>query len=313
MARPAAAAIERHGAAEEASGRDAAQDEVGVGHGGLDAAARVAHGPGIGARALRPQRQGAARVDPRDGAAARADLRDVDDRDAQGVAVHVVLVGGPDEAVLDNGAFGGGATHVEGDEMIGAQRPCQARAADRARGRTRLDGVHGLGRGSGEREGPSVRLGNEELAPKPSCGQPLFEVAKIPIHGGPDIRVHHRGTGALVLAPFLGDVVREGDGGAGQRLRDQLGGAPLVRWVAEREEEADGHRLDTLFGEAPGGGANGTPRRGEPGPPRARSGAPVPPGTGHAAPAPSAGGRARRTCAGNCRGRSPARPGTRRW
>ena len=65
-------------AARERSGRDVAERDVGVRDGRLRAAASVAGGARIGARAQRPDVQPPGRVQPRDAAAARAHLRDVD-------------------------------------------------------------------------------------------------------------------------------------------------------------------------------------------------------------------------------------------
>ncbi len=131
---------------------------------GSVAAEPVADRARLGARALRPERERAARVDPRDGAAARADLLDVDHRDAERPAVHVVLVGGLDEPALDDRALRRRPAHVERDQPVEAERLREARAADGARGRPRLDRVHRLGARGLERERAAVRLRDEELA-----------------------------------------------------------------------------------------------------------------------------------------------------
>jgi hypothetical protein len=72
--------VELHPAAEEEVGVDAAEHDVGVGGGGLAAAAAVAGRAGHGAGALRPDAQQPALVDPGDRAAAGADGADVDHR-----------------------------------------------------------------------------------------------------------------------------------------------------------------------------------------------------------------------------------------
>ena len=216
MARAAAAAIERHRAAEEAGGVDAAEHDVGVGHGGLGAAARVAHGAGIGARALRAEGERAARVDPGDGAAAGAHLLDVDHRDAQRVAVHVVLVRGLDEAAVDDGALRGRAAHVERDEPVRAEDSREARAARGARRRPRLHRVHGLRPGRLEREGPAIGLRDEHLAAEAAPAEGPAERAEVAVHDGPDVGVDDGGARPLVLPPLLRDPMRRRDGGAGQ-------------------------------------------------------------------------------------------------
>ena len=65
--------------AEEVVGVQQPEHEVGVGDRRPGAAAAVTDGPGVGARALGPDAQGAGlRVDPRQAAAAGADRLDVD-------------------------------------------------------------------------------------------------------------------------------------------------------------------------------------------------------------------------------------------
>ena len=92
--RPGAALLDRPGgafdvepdlAAEEVRRIEPAEDDVRVGHGGLDAAAAIADRAGIGARTLRPHAQEPARVDPRDRAAAGPDLDEIDDGRPHGI------------------------------------------------------------------------------------------------------------------------------------------------------------------------------------------------------------------------------------
>ena len=75
-ARPARA--ERHAPVEELRGAQPPEHDVGVGHRRLVAAAPVAGRARLGARALRPDAQRAARVDPGDAAAAGADRLDLE-------------------------------------------------------------------------------------------------------------------------------------------------------------------------------------------------------------------------------------------
>ena len=93
----------------------------GVRDGGLRAAAAVADGPGLRARALGPDLQGAHLIDPGDAAAARADLHRVDDGEHHGMAArvpaYVVAVAELGLAVLDEVGLGSGAAHIEGDDV----------------------------------------------------------------------------------------------------------------------------------------------------------------------------------------------------
>ncbi len=241
--------LERHRAPEEADGVDAAEHDVGVGHRGLGAAARVAHGAGIGARAPRTEGERAPRVDPGDGPAAGAHLLDVDHRDAHRVAVHVVLVRGLDEAAVDDGALRRRAAHVERDEPVRAEDSREARAARGARRRPRLHRVHGLRPGRLERERAAIGLRDEHLAAEAASAERPAERAEVAVHDGPDIGVDDGGARPLVLPPLLRDPMRRRDEGAGQLAGDDLGGALLVGRVAIREEEDHRHGLDALGGE----------------------------------------------------------------
>ena len=127
--------VETHLAAEEVIRIEAVQDEVRVGDGGLGPALSVAGRGRIGAGALRADPQHAARIHPRDGAAARADLDQIDHRGADGIAgalgavlgprrgADLVLLGDAGGAVLDESGLGGGAAHVERQDVGESRGP----------------------------------------------------------------------------------------------------------------------------------------------------------------------------------------------
>ena len=108
----------RHLAAEEVVRIQPAEHEVGVRHCRRASAPAVAGGAGLGARALGPHLEGAARVDPRDAAAACADGGDVDHRHQHRVAADPgIPCGGFVVVAVDHDAdVGAGAAHVEGDK-----------------------------------------------------------------------------------------------------------------------------------------------------------------------------------------------------
>ena len=117
-------------AAGEVAGIDAAQHDVGIGHGGLGAAAAVARRAGLGAGALRADIDARQRIDRGDRAAAGADLDHLDHRDAQRQAAALEEAVLPRDlegarmlrlAVVDQADLGGGAAHVE------ATGPCRGR------------------------------------------------------------------------------------------------------------------------------------------------------------------------------------------
>ena len=78
IASRASACVERHAAAEQAARREPAEHEVGVGDGGLCAAAAVAGRARLRARALRADLHQPVAVEPGDRAAAGADRVDVE-------------------------------------------------------------------------------------------------------------------------------------------------------------------------------------------------------------------------------------------
>ena len=122
--------VEAHLAPKEAFGVEVAEDEVGVGDGGIGAACAVAGRTGGRASTVGADAQAATIVHPSDAAATSADLKEVDDGHLDGMAgalepaaslaagtADLVVGGDGDLAALDEAGLGGGATHVEGDEV----------------------------------------------------------------------------------------------------------------------------------------------------------------------------------------------------
>ena len=132
-AAPRAVRVELHRAAEEIVRVEPAEHHVGVGDGRLGAAAAIADRAGIGARALRADLQRADVVDPGDRAAAGADLDHVDHRQhhrmAAGIAADVIAGRQRRLALADQARLGGGAAHVEGDDV--GDSPAPGRPAPR--------------------------------------------------------------------------------------------------------------------------------------------------------------------------------------
>ena len=98
--------------------RQVAEDDVGVGDRGLGAALAVGGGAGVGAGGLRADAQRLGQLGHvRDRAAAGADRADVDAGGADGEVADLGLAADPRGEVLDEGDVGGGAAHVEGDQV----------------------------------------------------------------------------------------------------------------------------------------------------------------------------------------------------
>src|SRR5213076_1136380 len=114
-----------------------------------------------------------------DRSATRAHLLDVDDWDAQRTAVDVILVGRPDEPVIDDRALRGRPAHVERDEAIEAEHAREARTPNGARRRPRLDRVHGLLARGLERERAAVRLRDQHLSLEAAADKPPSELTEV--------------------------------------------------------------------------------------------------------------------------------------
>ena len=93
-----------------------AQHQIGVAHRGPIAPAGIAGGPGVGAGALRPDREGTV-VEPGDGAAARPDGLHRDHGLAQGSVSQRAVARNLRLAVEHEADVGGGTAHVEADGM----------------------------------------------------------------------------------------------------------------------------------------------------------------------------------------------------
>ena len=154
--------VERHRAAEEEAGVEIAEHEVGVGQRRPGAAAAVAGRTRIGAGAARADAQQAAIVDLGDAAAAGADLDHVDDGDADRQAAALAeLVHARDfhavaldrRAAAHERALGGGAAHVEGEQVGQVERCGRDR---RSSGRRRPGPIRARAPGSAAPYRPSA-------------------------------------------------------------------------------------------------------------------------------------------------------------
>ena len=207
---------------------DQAQHDVGIGHGRPVVAEAVAGRARHGAGRLRPDLQQPALVDARERAAAGADLGDVDRRHLQHVAAgldeaarrrdavaELVFRRHAGPAVLDDHGLGGGAAHVEHDEVGLAARGTQARRADHAAGRPRGHHEHRLLAGRLRRQHAAVGGDHADRRGDADRAQPRLQVLQIAAHGDQQIGVHHRRAGALV---FLA-LGQHGVGGRHQQAR----------------------------------------------------------------------------------------------
>ena len=247
------AAVQRHGAAEEVAGVEVAEHQVGVGHRRPLAAAPVARGAGLGARALRAHLGQAHAVDVRDRAAAGADLDELDDRhqERQPAAAleapharHLELARDLRLAVVDEADLGGGAAHVEGEHAGGAGG---ARVVRGGRGAAGRSGLHQPDRDLARRldgAGAAAREHQQELAGEALGAQLLAQRAEVALHHAEDVGVGDRGGGALVLADLARDHGRQRHAQPGRALPQPSRHRLLVGGIAVGVEQRDGDGLD---------------------------------------------------------------------
>ena len=125
---------------------------------GRRAAAAVAGGTRIGAGRARADAQHAAFVDPHDRSAAGADRVDVEKRNADRQAVDMKFLGQLRHSTGHHAHVRGRAADVERDDVAVAGATRLAHGADHARGRTRQQGIYGVGAHGLRRQPPTIRL-----------------------------------------------------------------------------------------------------------------------------------------------------------
>ena len=234
---------------------EVAEQQVAVGHRGLGPAAAVADGAGVGAGAPGADAQGPSAVHPGDGAAAGGHLGEIDDRHADRVAgaVHPAVGAGAAAdlvlrrrlvlAVADQARLGGGAAHVEGNEVGAAGLPGHQRCRDDAGRRARFDG-HGRHRhGLGSLQDAAVRCHHVERRQLLGTRGP-FQALQIRREDRADVGAHGRGAGALVLLDLGQHLAGEVDRDAGQGGAQASAQPALVVGIEEAEEQRDGDGLD---------------------------------------------------------------------
>ena len=169
---PGRLGVERDAAGQGRVGCEPAEQQVGVGDGGLGAAAPVAGGAGVGAGRARADPQRPARVSPADRAAAGTDRVNVDHRQLDDAAADPPRVGPPHLPVLDHADVARGAAHVEAEGVAVAAGAGQQRGADRAAGRAGEDAP-----GAGPRRLGGARRRRRRTASQPVSGSPAAAAA----------------------------------------------------------------------------------------------------------------------------------------
>ena len=249
----------------ERPGRDVAEDDVGVGHRRLLAAAPVAGGPRRGARAPRPDLQRPGGIEPGQAAAPRSDLCDVDRRDPDQLAAaaeeaaargelgaDLVLLAPRDAAVLDQRRLRRRTAHVERDRVVEPERLGEPERGDDAGRRAGLEGVDRADRRVGGRHHAPGGLHDLEWRRACEVGDARADVVEVAGHQRPDVRVHGRRRGALVLLLLAQDLGGERDRHVRQLRPQHLAQQPLVLGIEVGVEKADGNRFQIGRPKLPG-------------------------------------------------------------
>ena len=233
-------AVERHGAAEEPGRAEPAEDEVGVGVGRLFAAALVGRRTRVGAHALRPVAQAAARVDPGDAAAAGADGDDLDRGEHDRVAeLDRPLVGDAHLTAVHQRDVGAGAAHVEADGVVeaalageeGAGHGPRCRAGDGDAGGVAGDRLRGHDAAAG--------VEDEDVAFVLAIAQAVGEIRQVAADDRRQAGVDDRRAEALVLEDLGQDLVGGADEDARRLLLHDRLHARLVLAVHVGVDEGD--------------------------------------------------------------------------
>ena len=174
--------VEAHCSAEEVVGVQVAEDEVGVAERRLRSPLRVAGGARGGSGALRTDPDGSPGIRLRDAATPRADLDHVDDRGAhRQPAPRLELVRSRDlervdlhrRALTHQRPFGGGASHVEGEQVRQGEGAAVDGRHPGAGCGARFDDAHGKAAGEGWGQGAAARAHHVETTAKAEPGEPL--------------------------------------------------------------------------------------------------------------------------------------------
>ena len=154
-------------------------------------------------------------------AAAGADLDQLDggDADRQPAALDEALlprrleaVGGERLAAVDQGELGGGAAHVEGEQIAAAVGAAEEGGGERARGRPRLEHLHRRALGLGHVRQAAAREHEQERRRDAALGEPARHALEVLLGERLDVGVGDGRRGALELADLRRHLVRRGHG-----------------------------------------------------------------------------------------------------
>ena len=254
--------VEGHRPAEKEAGIEIAEQKIRVRHRRLVAAERVCRGPRRGAGAFRADPQATQGVDAGHRAAPGADLDHLDHRHLDGqtallpepvLAVDLELRRDQRIAVRDHAGLGGGAAHVEGEDIVVPEQPA---VPGRGQGAARRSGLHQPDRGLGARvdlHQTAVGLHEEQGRRNLELRvESIAQAAEILLRDALHVDVGQHGRPAHVLADLGHELAGQRDLDAGQDPAQEAGNTALVRVVGVGVDQRDADGLDPVAFETPG-------------------------------------------------------------
>ena len=161
-------------------------------------------------------------------------------------AAHLIFKRSRDFAPLHDRRFGGGPSHIEGDDVRQRQGTRQGLRTDHPGSRPRFDDVHRRFHrclGGGE---PTIRLHQEQRCGNALALKLLPQRGEIARHNRHDVGIDHRGRGALVLFNLGEDLEAYAAWQIRGPPRDDLFDHQFVSGIGERIQQADRDGLDPL-------------------------------------------------------------------
>ena len=256
--RPRRLLLQAHRPAVEIARVQIAEHQIGIGDGGLAAAACIADRPRLGPGTVRPDRD-QAHFGARDAAAAGADLEQFDRHDverpaAAAAVVHRIdLEGGTHRRhpVVDRPELGGGAAHVEAHYMACPFFLPHLRAHQHPGRRAGFDDADRIGTGKDAGHQPAIGLHDRQPGRHLEPAQRRLQRGEIALDQRRHIGIGDRGAGALVFAVFRRDHARQCHADPRSVLRQDLAHAPLMAAIGIGVQEHHGHRLVAALGHQP--------------------------------------------------------------
>ena len=251
---PGQGAIKRHAACSKAIGVDATQHQVGVCHGRLFAATPIASRPGLGAAGVWPDGDALHGIDSADGAAPRANFHQLDDGNAHGQSAAFEVFPDPADfeaarpfrlAIVDQANLGGGAAHVEGQDLVQAAFACQMCGQNGTASRAGFDQPNWKACGQLQRGQSPARHHQQQWAQQAFLADAFLQPKEVAAHQRAYVGVGDGGRKTLVFSNFGAHLRRQTNADLWPKDGGQdVACALFMCRVGPSVHEANGHRFD---------------------------------------------------------------------